>query len=59
MCAKFDVCSCLQIRPRGLANTMGDQPVVFVTGNSKKLEEVTQILGQKFPHKVSMDDIVS
>ncbi|KAJ1519958.1 hypothetical protein ONE63_004192 [Megalurothrips usitatus] len=30
---------------------MGDQPVVFVTGNSKKLEEVTQILGQKFPHK--------
>lgn len=31
---------------------MGDQPVVFVTGNAKKLEEVTQILGQKFPHKV-------
>ncbi|KAK3931350.1 Inosine triphosphate pyrophosphatase [Frankliniella fusca] len=27
-------------------------PVVFVTGNSKKLEEVTQILGQKFPHKL-------
>ncbi|XP_026277910.1 inosine triphosphate pyrophosphatase isoform X4 [Frankliniella occidentalis] len=28
------------------------EPVVFVTGNSKKLEEVTQILGQKFPHKL-------
>ncbi|XP_034231648.1 inosine triphosphate pyrophosphatase-like isoform X2 [Thrips palmi] len=31
---------------------MGDQPVVFVTGNAKKLEEVAQILGQKFPHKL-------
>ncbi|TMS20731.1 Inosine triphosphate pyrophosphatase [Larimichthys crocea] len=26
--------------------------VVFVTGNAKKLEEVIQILGDKFPHKL-------
>uniref|UniRef100_A0A672K6J2 Inosine triphosphatase (nucleoside triphosphate pyrophosphatase) n=1 Tax=Sinocyclocheilus grahami TaxID=75366 RepID=A0A672K6J2_SINGR len=26
--------------------------VVFVTGNAKKLEEVVQILGDKFPYKL-------
>ena len=28
------------------------KPIVFVTGNAKKLEEVVQILGKSFPHKV-------
>jgi len=28
------------------------KPIVFVTGNIKKLEEVTAILGKNFPYKV-------
>lgn len=28
------------------------KPIVFVTGNIKKLEEVTSILGKEFPYKV-------
>ena len=29
----------------------GKRPLVFVTGNAKKLEEVTAILGDSFPFK--------
>ena len=29
-----------------------DSDITFVTGNVKKLEEVTQILGTSFPYKV-------
>ncbi|XP_076319105.1 inosine triphosphate pyrophosphatase [Tachypleus tridentatus] len=31
---------------------MGTRSIVFVTGNLKKLEEVTAILGEKFPFKI-------
>ncbi|XP_046339285.1 inosine triphosphate pyrophosphatase-like [Haliotis rufescens] len=31
--------------------------IVLVTGNKKKLEEVVQILGPDFPHKVTSQDI--
>ena len=30
-----------------------NKPLVFVTGNSKKLEEVVAILGSNFPFKVT------
>lgn len=33
------------------------RPIVFVTGNVKKLEEVVQILGKTFPHKVISKEI--
>ena len=29
------------------------KPIVFITGNARKLEEVVQILGKSFPHTVS------
>jgi len=32
--------------------TMTTKTLVFVTGNAKKLEEVTQILGKSFPFQV-------
>lgn len=31
---------------------MACKPIVFVTGNAKKLEEVVAILGKNFPYKV-------
>nr|CAD7611028.1 unnamed protein product [Timema genevievae] len=39
---------------RRLVNSaaMSNKPIVFVTGNSKKLEEVVAIIGESFPHKI-------